>query len=232
MLSRAEKLQQIFKEDAVFSAFNAQSHQTLLQQVKYLRFLPQQRILRYQQKLDDIYVQLSGRMQIGWLLSDGEFKVSDYVKMYSVFNLVPFLQQKPLNFDFYAIEQVEVAVISGQVFLEQLQQQPQAMWQIIQLLSERMYGLMEKNRYLQTASINQKIARHLMILGQQAIPAIQAPSTIQFKMSQQAFAELLNVSRQTLNKQLQYFIQEHIVEWNYSQIRILDFQRLKQISQL
>lgn len=71
-----------------------------------------------------------------------------------------------------------------------------------------------------------------MILGQQAIPAIQAPSTIQFKMSQQAFAELLNVSRQTLNKQLQYFIQEHIVEWNYSQIRILDFQRLKQISQL
>ena len=74
MLSRAEKLQQIFKEDAVFSAFNAQSHQTLLQQVKYLRFLPQQRILRYQQKLDDVYVLLSGRMQIGWLLSEGEIE--------------------------------------------------------------------------------------------------------------------------------------------------------------
>ncbi|NNG81550.1 Crp/Fnr family transcriptional regulator [Acinetobacter sp. ANC 5378] len=232
MFSRAEKLQQIFKEDVVFSAFNAQSHQTLMQHVKYLRFLPQQQILRYQQKLDDIYVLLSGRMQIGWLLSDGEFKVSDYVKMYSVFNLVPFLQQKPLTFDFYALEQVEVAVISGQVFLEQLQQQPQAMWQIIQLLSERMYGLMEKNRYLQTASINQKIARHLMILGQQATPESQLHSTLQFKMSQQEFAELLNVSRQTLNKQLQYFIQEGIVEWSYSQIRILDLQRLKQISQL
>ena len=232
MLSRADKLQQIFAEDAVFSGFTAQSHQTLLQQVKYLRFFPQQQILRYQQKLDDIYVLLSGRMQIGWLLSDGEFKVSDYVKMYSVFNLVPFLQQKPLNFDFYAVEQVEVAVISGQVFLEQLQQQPLAMWQIIQLLGERMYGLMEKNRYLQTASINQKIARHLIILGQQAMPLSQTHSTIQFKMSQQDFAELLNVSRQTLNKQLQYFIQQHIVEWNYSQIRILDMQRLKHISQL
>lgn len=173
---------------------------------------------------------LSGRMQIGWLLSDGEFKVSDYVKMYSVFNLVPFLQQKPLNFDFYAVEQVEVAVISGQVFLEQLQQQPQAMWQIIQLLSERMYGLMEKNRYLQTASMTQKIARHLISLGQQARSAGQANSSMQFKMSQQEFAELLHVSRQTLNKQLQYFIQERIVEWNYSQIRILDLQRLKQIS--
>ena len=71
-----------------------------------------------------------------------------------------------------------------------------------------------------------------MFVGQQAIPTIQVHSTIQFKMSQQEFAELLNVSRQTLNKQLQYFIQQHIVEWNYSQIRILDFQRLKQISQL
>jgi CRP/FNR family cyclic AMP-dependent transcriptional regulator len=232
MLSRADRLQQILEEDAVFSGFTAQAQQTLLQQVKYLRFLPQQQILRYQQKLDDIYVLLSGRMQIGWLLGDGEFKVSDYVKMYSVFNLVPFLQQKPLNFDFYAVEQVEVAVISGQVFLEQLQQQPPAMWQIIQLLSERMYGLMEKNRYLQTASINQKIARHLIILGQQAMPLSQTHSTIQFKMSQQDFAELLNVSRQTLNKQLQYFIQQHIVEWNYSQIRILDMQRLKHISQL
>jgi CRP-like cAMP-binding protein len=231
MLSRAEKLQQIFGQDAVFSAFNAQSHQTLLQHVKYLRFLPQQQILHYQQKMDDIYVLLSGRMQIGWLLSDGEFKVSDYVKMYSVFNLVPFLQQKPLNFDFYAVEVVEVAVISGQVFLEQLQQQPQAMWQIIQLLSERMYGLMEKNRYLQTASMTQKIARHLITLGQQARPVGQEKSTIQFKMSQQEFAELLHVSRQTLNKQLQYFIQERIVEWNYSQIRIIDLQRLKQLSQ-
>ncbi|MFH7764999.1 Crp/Fnr family transcriptional regulator [Acinetobacter sp. BSP-28] len=231
MLSRVEKLQQIFGQDAVFSAFNAQSHHTLMQHAKYLRFLPQQQILHYQQKMDDIYVLLSGRMQIGWLLSDGEFKVSDYVKMYSVFNLVPFLQQKPLNFDFYAVEQVEVAVISGQVFLQQLQQQPQAMWQIIQLLSERMYGLMEKNRYLQTASMNQKIARHLMILGQQARSAGQMHSTIQFKMSQQEFAELLHVSRQTLNKQLQYFIQERIVDWNYSQIRIIDMQRLKQISQ-
>ena len=231
MLSRAEKLQQIFGQDAVFSAFNTQSHQTLLQHVKYLRFLPQQQILHYQQKMNDIYVLLSGRMQIGWLLSDGEFKVSDYVKMYSVFNLAPFLQQKPLNFDFYAVEVVEVAVISGQVFLEQLQQQPQAMWQIIQLLSERMYGLMEKNRYLQTASMTQKIARHLITLGQQARPVGQEKSTIQFKMSQQEFAELLHVSRQTLNKQLQYFIQQRIVEWNYSQIRIIDMQRLKQLSQ-
>ncbi|WP_283234615.1 hypothetical protein [Acinetobacter sp. SFB] len=41
--------------------------------------------------------------------------------------------------------------------MEQLQQQPQAMWQIIQLLSERMYGLREKNLYLQTAAINQKM---------------------------------------------------------------------------
>lgn len=231
MLSRAEKLQQIFGQDAVFSPFNAQSYQILLQHVKYLRFLPQQQILHYQQKMGDIYVLLSERMQIGWLLSDGEFKVSDYVKMYSVFNLVPFLQQKPLNFDFYAVEVVEVAVISGQVFLEQLQQQPQAMWQIIQLLSERMYGLMEKNRYLQTASMTQKIARHLITLGQQARPVGQEKSTIQFKMSQQEFAELLHVSRQTLNKQLQYFIQQRIVEWNYSQIRIIDMQRLKQLSQ-
>ena len=200
MLSRAEKLQQIFGQDAVFSAFNAQSHQTLLQHVKYLRFLPQQQILHYQQKMNDIYVLLSGRMQIGWLLSDGEFKVSDYVKMYSVFNLVPFLQQKTLNFDFYAVEVVEVAVISGQVFLEQLQQQPQAMWQIIQLLSERMYGLMEKNRYLQTANMTQKIARHLITLGQQARPVGQEKSTIQFKMSQQEFAELLHVSPANLKQ--------------------------------
>ncbi|OAL78443.1 hypothetical protein AY606_08430 [Acinetobacter sp. SFB] len=55
-------------------------------------------------------------MQIGWLFSEGEFKVSDYVNMYSVLNLVPFLQQKPLNFDFYAAEQVEVVIISAQAF--------------------------------------------------------------------------------------------------------------------
>jgi len=38
------------------------------------------------------------------------------------------------------------------------------------------------------------------------------------------------VFRPTLNKQLQYFIQPRIVEWSYSQIRIIDMQRLKQMS--
>lgn len=231
-LSPKQKLQGILVNDDVFQGWSAASQQLILKHTTFRRFLPKQLILQQQQVVDDIYILLSGSMQVGWLQNNGELKISSYFSHSSVFNLVAFLQKKPVNYDYFAIGQVEIGILSGEVFLEQLQQQPQAMWQILNLVSQRMYDLFEQSRYTHTANLTQRIAYYLNKLILQYGQEQDNRCVIELRMTQQEFAESFGISRQTLYKNLQLFLQEKILEWNYSQIHILDVGRLRELLEL
>lgn len=227
-----QRLELILEQDDVFKAFASDTQQLLLHQVSFRRFPAGQLILSHQQTVADIYVLLNGSLQVGWLQNNGQLKVVNYTANYSAFNLVSFLQKKPVNYDFFAVGQVDIAVLSGQIFLEQLQQQPQAMWQILQLLSQRMYSLFEQSRYTHTANSTQHIAYYLEQLARQYGKESNNRCSIRLRMTQQDFAELFGISRQTLAKKLQPFLRQGILEWNYSQIHILDIQQLRQLCRL
>lgn len=232
ILNNKHRLALILEQDDVFKAFDQHAQQLLLGQVSFRRFLSGQLILGHQQTVNEIYVLLNGSLQVGWLQPNGHLKVANYTTNYSAFNLVSFLQKKPANYDFFAVGQVDVAVLSGQVFLQQLQQQPQAMWQILQLISQRMYSLFEQSRYTHTANSTQHIAYYLDQLAREYGKENNNHCWIGLRMTQQNFAELFGISRQTLAKNLQPFLKQGILEWNYSQIHILDIQRLRQLCRL
>ncbi|ATO20045.1 hypothetical protein BS636_10445 [Acinetobacter sp. LoGeW2-3] len=194
--------------------------------------MPGQQILRQQQQLDYLYILLSGSLQIGWLQANGELKTNDFLGHYTAFNLVALLQNQPVSFDYFTLGRVEVAIICKTEFLQILQTNAQASWSILQVLSKRMYNLFEQNRYLKTASLSQRMARHLLSLQSQYGIKQGQKGLIQFKISQQEFSELFNVSRQTINKHLQYLMQDGLIEWNYSQVKILNLDKLQQLSEL
>lgn len=231
-LSGKQKLAAILNHDEVFSGFNSEDKLMLLKHARLQRFLPAQHMLRQDQLLEDVYVLLDGALHIGWLRPNGELKVNDLVQNYSAFNLVALLQNKPLTYDYFAVGRVEVALIPAPLFFSLMYAQPKAMQQLIQLLSQRMYHLFEHNRYLQTANLNQRMARHLLKLSRLYGRRHEKGIVLQIKLSQQDFSELFNVSRQTLNKHVQYLVQEKIISWGYSQIQILDLPRLEQLSQI
>ena len=227
-LSARQKLENILADDQVFRGLSLAVKQNILQHAQFSRHHAHQQILQQHQCISDVYILLSGTLQVGWLQADGKLIVNDFIRIQSVFNLVSVLQQQALNFDYFAAEHVELAIIPSELFFQLLKNEPEAMWHIIQLLSRRMYAMFEQNRYLRTASLTQRIARHIIKLYEQYGYQAQIP----FKLSQQEFAELFNISRQTLNKHLQLFVQQQIVDWSYSQIRILDLDKLKQMSVL
>lgn len=231
ILKWQEKLKHILHTDDVFHGFSAEAKAQFLAQAYMHRYLPQQHLFNQQQHVDAVYILLSGCIQIGWLQTNGELKINDYIHRHSAFNIVALLQHKVLTYDYFAVGSVEIAYIPATLFLHILKQEPEAMWQLLHLLSYRMYNLFEQQRYLQTGSLEQRIARYLIKMHQQYGERIGDIDMIRFRMSQQEFSELFNVSRQTLNKYVQNFVQSGLIEWNYSQITILDIQRLKQMSQ-
>ena len=227
-MSAKQKLQDILHHDPMFSGLQDAAKAQLLQQAQYKRYLPQQQVLQQAQYVDRLYILLSGSLQVGWLQPQGEHKIYDVWKQHSAFNLVALLQKKPLNYDYVAMNRVEIAMLPAQLFLNLLQAEPQAMWQVLMLLSQRMYQSFEHHRYQHTANLTQRVAWHLLKMYRNHADAQHG--LILERISQQQFAERLNVSRQTLNKHLQYFIQQQWIEWQYSQIRILDLKALEQVS--
>ena len=227
-----QKLEKILHDDELFQGFTEAEKQSLLSLSKIVRYLPGQQILRQQQQLDYLYILLSGSLQIGWLQANGELKTNNFLGHYTAFNLVALLQNQPVNFDYFTLGRVEVAIISKTEFLQILQTNAQASWSILQVLSKRMYHLFEQNRYLKTASLNQRMARHLLSLQSQYGIKEGQTGLIHFKISQQEFSELFNVSRQTINKHLQHLMQDGLIEWNYSQVKILNLDKLQQLSEL
>lgn len=230
--SPRQQLEVIFTKDPAFNALTPYAQQLLLQQAIFKKFNPGQLLLSHQEVAENIYVLLKGTLQVGWLQQDGQVKVSDYMADHSIFNLVAVLQQKPVNYDFFSVGLVEIAILPGVLYSEQIRQQPLALWQVLQLMSQRMYGLFEQSRYVHTASLIQKVAYYLTKLCVQYGSVENNTCLIHLKIRQQDFAEQFNISRQTLHKTLQWFFTEGIIEWNYSQVRISDMKRLQQLSQL
>jgi len=229
--SLATNLEQVLQQDEVFRGFSVEAKQCLLRHAKYRRFWAEQLILRQQQQVNDLYVLLEGTLQVGWLQENGQLKMADYMSHSSAFNLVPFFQQLPMDYDFIALDRVAIAVIDGPVFLQLLQHEPQAMWRMISLLSQRMSRLFSEQRYLHNASLEQRLAWHLVKFCEQyGVPHLHG-IRLRLKISQQDFAELLNVSRQTLNKIVKRFRQQYMLEWRYHQVVIWDLEQLKRLSQ-
>ncbi|WP_320077539.1 helix-turn-helix domain-containing protein [Acinetobacter shaoyimingii] len=53
-----------------------------------------------------------------------------------------------------------------------------------------------------------------------------------FKLSQEMFANMFGVSRQTLNKHLQGLLKEHVLQWKQGYIEIFDYEKLIHIGEL
>ena len=226
-----QKLQHILNEDALFQGFSAAEKQQLYTQAKIIRYFDQQQILRDQQQLDHLYILLSGKLQIGWVQDNGELKMNDFLGRYTAFNIVALLQNKPVQFDYMTIGTVELALIPKQLFLESVQHSAQAAWGILMVLSQRMSRQFEQTRYVHTANLNQRIAKHLLQLDQQhTLQSYQQKHIL--KISQHELAALFGVSRQTMNKYLAHLEKLGCVQLSYGQLKITDHQQLKRHSEL
>lgn len=225
---------EVLQQDEVFQAFSDASKQQFLHQARYQHYLPEQALCYQQQTSKDVWVLLAGTLQIGWLQDSGQVKVSHYFNQRSVFNLVALIQNQPMSYDYFAMDRVHIAVLSGELFFHHLKAEPDAMWQILQIMTQRMYFLFQHHHYIHIGDVPQRIAHHLLTLKKQQSPrhTPQNECILAFKMSQQAFAALLNVSRQTLNKHIQNLQKQGILQWHYRHVHILDLASLHKLSQL
>lgn len=212
--------QQIFSAlqcEPFFKYLDHTMQQRLCEEARLFRYLPEQHI---QVQHQDIYFLLQGVLHVGWLQLDGEFRSYSYLAAPCLFNLVSGLQQKLLNMDYISITPSVLIQFPSAMILQAVQQKPEMQWQLLNLLSERMFVLLEQQRYVVSTNLNQKIAYKLLQL-------LECQQCDLLRISQQEFADLLHISRQTLHKYLRDFLDLNILTWHYNRLHILDVEQLK-----
>ena len=177
-------------------------------------------ILSKKNCIDALYILIDGIIQIGYLSPLGRFHAFNYYSEKNVINLLPCLNQQKIDYDYYAFNQVRVLIIPHHIIQQELNNNNILYQDVLQILSQRMYALLNEIKFSQVANLHQKVCHVLWKLVQQYGVSHPDGLEIKLKISQHDLADLLSSSRQTINKEIKKLVNLNVVFWQYENIII------------
>lgn len=171
-------------------------------------------------QLETSQTNVNGRQHVAGLLTRG-----------MVFGLIPVLDERPAIHNALARTACQVVTIPRDTLLDQMQKSPQLMRGTLNLLcarSRHLHDLLADQRLHSTSS---RIARLLLQLasayGNQDIAAGAHPMV---QVTQGSMADMLGLTRQSLNTELKKLETSGVVRTAYSRIELRDLKVLKSLA--
>lgn len=204
---------------------NEDDQKILLQSLKIHRYFHQQVIYRQNHTSNDINIILTGAIKLGWNTAQGHYHTVMFMPAGTFINVVPVLSEQPLMYEHVAQNETIIANIPGDVFKEILQRNAQAQFSILKLICTRTQNKRANSIFESTQNLLTRLAKELLFLLN-----FHAEDSM-IKLSQASFAELLDTTRQKINKEFSYLVELQVIEVSYNRIKILDYATLKQLAE-
>lgn len=196
--------------------------------IKIKHYFNGQTIYRRQEMCHEIVFVLKGTIKMSWNTEEGRHVIHKFIPSGILLNIIYFMSGTQFEHDYVAHEATVVAVISGQVFQQLLKQNSQVLYQVFDMICKRNRLLDNDLYHRNTQDLRSQLARQFIYLMESFSSQTQADvMKLNIRISQENFAELLNVSRKTIKKELIWFVEQGIIETRYNQIYITDANQLK-----
>lgn len=179
-------------------------------------------ILNKNNSTHSLYILLKGIVQIGYLSRAGRFHSFIYYSEQNAINLVPCLGKNAFEYDYYAFNQVSILVVPTEIFVHEMNQNNTLRDEVFNLISFRMNYLMNEIKFLNIATLHQKICKSLLALAKHYGIECEEGLEVSLRLSQHDLADLLSTSRQTVNKEIKNMTKKNIISWQYESIIIKD----------
>ncbi|MCE1270654.1 MAG: Crp/Fnr family transcriptional regulator [Acinetobacter sp.] len=222
-----EQARQHLFNNYFFDLCTAEQQEQLMKSIKISRYHHGQTIFRQGIACNELTLILKGTIKMSWNIDNGKCITHRFLPTGFLINIVPLMSKRPLVHDHIAHDATIIATVSGEIFLSILQNNPKFSYNVFEMICKRNHILFEETYHRASQPLRIRLAREFMILvdffSKQEAEGIK----ITIKLSQEHFAELLQTSRQSINKELLWLSQEGIAEAKYNQITILDLKKLK-----
>lgn len=167
---------------------------------------------------------IRGGVHVSLLSASGERFYAGNLTPGHWFGEVPILDDAARAFHAEAVDETEVAVLSAAAFWELMDADPKALMAITRLVCGR-YRMAVG--WIEDASLKPLHAR--MASRIVAMLAMQGTSTV-LQISQEEFASLLGVARQTVNRQLKLWQRAGVLTTRYATIEVHDRRALERLA--
>jgi CRP/FNR family cyclic AMP-dependent transcriptional regulator len=176
-----------------------------------------------------IFVILEGRVKMSMTSSEGKTLVLGFFGSGSVIGLAANILGRLNGATAEAVETTGAIFVPRRELLGEIQANATAAWQIAQLVSENCFFLMSKLRTVDLSeSAPQMVARCL--LGLIAHGATHDGELEQLHLSQEAIAQMVGLSRETVSRQLSRLREKGMLDWKRTDFIIHDRQALERLA--
>ena len=180
--------------------------------------------------LDSVYLILNGCMKAVCYSEDGHEHVDFLVRPGRFFGLLGVLDGQPRMHDGYAHGQTEAVAIPSRSFVALVESDHSFCRHLLGLMCQRMRHGYQFAQDLASQYPRQRLARKLVKVAAGFGRGCGSEVEIELRLSQEALASIVGVSRQTINKELRRMAEEGLIRMHYSRLTVCDLKGLAEIA--
>ncbi|MDO7192089.1 Crp/Fnr family transcriptional regulator [Acinetobacter nosocomialis] len=217
------------KENTWFSVLPEAFQNFILEYGKQITFEKNSYIFRAQDKFNGIYTVLEGSISLGYVDVNGNEALSAIAEPIMWFGEISLIDHEPRSHDAIALKKSTVLHIPAKPLNDLLKDNPYYWYYFARLTSQKLRYVFLEQIAIQTRSLSQRLAQRLLFIlegyGNHLIVQER-----QIHISQDQLANMLTVSRQTINHELNLLEKQNIIKISFRKIEILDMEKLNLIA--
>lgn len=186
-------------------------------------------IFSAQDCFDGVYGVLDGSISLGYIDVNGNEAIAAIAEPIMWFGEISLIDQQPRSHDAIALKKSVVLQIPAQPLHDFLLQNPYYWYYFALLTSQKLRYVFLEQIAIQTQSISQRLAQRLLFI----LEGYGNRSFIQdfhIQISQDQLANMLTVSRQTVNQELNLFEKQGVIRLGFKKIEVIDLDRLRKLA--
>ncbi|MEX0783428.1 MAG: Crp/Fnr family transcriptional regulator [Dehalococcoidia bacterium] len=178
---------------------------------------------------DSLHVVVEGRIRVVVVSPTGEEATVAYVGPGDCFGEFSVFDGRPRSATGIAAEKTKTFVVTRDSFVEWLSERPQAALALLESMSLRLRRADENLADLAFLDLPHRLAKQLLTLSAERGERTNGGEP-RLRVTQGELASMLAVSRESVNKQLNYFQREGWIALGRGWVRVLDSQALRTFS--
>ncbi|HFX6223286.1 Crp/Fnr family transcriptional regulator [Acinetobacter nosocomialis] len=217
------------KENTWFSVLPEAFQKFILEHGKQITFEKNSYVFHAQDEFDGIYTVLEGSISLGYVDVNGNEALSAIAEPIMWFGEISLIDHEPRSHDAIALKKSTVLHIPAKPLNDLLKDNPYYWYYFARSTSQKLRYVFLEQIAIQTRSLSQRLAQRLLFIlegyGNHLIVQER-----QIHISQDQLANMLTVSRQTINHELNLLEKQNIIKISFRKIEILDMEKLNLIA--
>lgn len=178
---------------------------------------------------DALYGVVRGRIRISNYAPDGREMVINVIEPGELFGEIALLDGGPRTADATAMDATELLQVLRADFVTFLESRPAVASHFIKLVCERLRATTEMLEDSAFLNLSARLAKRLVRLAESSREQTHKDGPLELKISQSDLGQLMGVSRESINKSLQGWRRDNLIELSRGKITILDVDGLEEL---